>query len=54
MRPDVIGISVRNIDDQNMNSPQFLLANIKNVVAVCRDDIPGSYRAGWGGLQHLP
>jgi len=35
-RPNVIGISVRNIDDQNMLHPQFLLAPVKEIVASCR------------------
>jgi hypothetical protein len=28
-RPDLIGISVRNIDDQNMENPRFLLEPVK-------------------------
>jgi radical SAM superfamily enzyme YgiQ (UPF0313 family) len=35
-RPRVIGISVRNIDDQNMDYPQFLLPPVREVVATCR------------------
>ncbi len=35
-RPGVIGISVRNIDDQNMASPRFLLPPVREVVAICR------------------
>ncbi len=40
--PDVIGISVRNIDDQNMNNPRFLLDEVKNTVFYCRSlsDVP--------------
>ena len=34
--PDVIGISVRNIDDQVMESPQFLLSPVREVVATCQ------------------
>ena len=34
--PDVIGISVRNIDDQVMESPQFLLPPVREIVATCR------------------
>ena len=30
--PDIIGISVRNIDDQNMENPRFLLETVKEVV----------------------
>ena len=35
-RPNLIGISVRNIDDQNMENPRFLLDPIKEIVAACR------------------
>jgi radical SAM superfamily enzyme YgiQ (UPF0313 family) len=34
--PDVIGISVRNIDDQQMEGTRFLLEPIKAVIARCR------------------
>jgi len=35
--PEIIGISVRNIDDQNMENPRFLLDQVKKVVAECRN-----------------
>ena len=40
--PEVIGISVRNIDDQDMQSRRFLLEPVKGLVAVCRarTDVP--------------
>lgn len=34
--PEIIGVSVRNIDNQSMNSPKFLLESVKNVVSSCR------------------
>jgi len=34
--PDAIGISVRNIDDQNLSNPRFLLEPVRAVVAECR------------------
>lgn len=34
--PEMIGISVRNIDDQSMESPKFLLDQVKQVVTACR------------------
>lgn len=37
-RPDVIGISVRNIDDQNREPPHFLLPPVKQIVQECRFD----------------
>ncbi len=36
VQPDVIGISVRNIDDQHMEAPQFLLDQVKGVISDCR------------------
>ena len=35
--PECIGISVRNIDDQNIETPRFLLDKVKEVVALCRN-----------------
>ena len=35
-RPDVVGISVRNIDDQTRENPRFLLGQVKPVVDSCR------------------
>jgi radical SAM superfamily enzyme YgiQ (UPF0313 family) len=54
LRPNVIGISVRNIDDQNMNSPQFLLASIKNVVAACRNASQAPIVLGGAGYSIFP
>jgi radical SAM superfamily enzyme YgiQ (UPF0313 family) len=35
-RPECIGISVRNIDDQNIETPKFLLEKVREIVTVCR------------------
>lgn len=35
-RPEVIGISVRNIDDQNREEPRFLLEPVRDMIARCR------------------
>ncbi len=35
-KPDVIGISVRNIDDQNQQEPKFLLPQSKTILEECR------------------
>ena len=35
-RPEAIGISVRNIDDQCMQAPRFLLEGVRDTVARCR------------------
>ncbi len=34
--PEIVGISVRNIDDQSMKAPKFLLEAVKKVVDACR------------------
>lgn len=34
--PDVIAVSVRNIDDQNLENPKFLLPPVKKVIDECR------------------
>jgi radical SAM superfamily enzyme YgiQ (UPF0313 family) len=34
--PEVIGISVRNIDDQHIETQQFLLEPVKDLIAECR------------------
>ena len=36
-QPEIIGISVRNIDDQNMENPRFLLDQVKKVVTDCHN-----------------
>jgi radical SAM superfamily enzyme YgiQ (UPF0313 family) len=35
-RPEVIGVSVRNIDDQSMDQPIFLLDKVKKIINHCR------------------
>lgn len=35
-KPQVIGISVRNIDDQDRDDPRFMVAPVQSVVARCR------------------
>jgi len=41
-QPQAIGISVRNIDDQNMANPRFLLDQARDVVRFCKriSDVP--------------
>jgi radical SAM superfamily enzyme YgiQ (UPF0313 family) len=34
--PEVVGISVRNVDDQDIDAPEFLLERVKDVVSACR------------------
>jgi radical SAM superfamily enzyme YgiQ (UPF0313 family) len=53
-RPEVIGVSVRNIDDQNMADPKFLLPPVRDVVAVCRGLCDAPIVAGGAGYSIFP
>jgi radical SAM superfamily enzyme YgiQ (UPF0313 family) len=53
-RPDVIGISVRNIDDQNRDNPRFLLEQVKPVVEACRAWAPAAIVLGGAGYSIFP
>jgi radical SAM superfamily enzyme YgiQ (UPF0313 family) len=52
--PQVIGISVRNIDDQAMDSTQFMLDQAKAVVALCRARSPAPIVLGGAGYSIFP
>jgi radical SAM superfamily enzyme YgiQ (UPF0313 family) len=53
-QPDVIGISVRNIDDQNMQSPRFLLEPAREVVRACRAASDAPIVVGGAGYSIFP
>ena len=53
-QPEVIGISVRNIDDQNMTSPRFLLKQAKEVVAACKEFSGSPVIIGGAGYSLFP
>jgi radical SAM superfamily enzyme YgiQ (UPF0313 family) len=53
-RPDVIGISARNIDDQNMQHPSFLLAALRELVAACRRVSSAPIVLGGAGYSIFP
>ena len=53
-RPEVIGISVRNIDDQNMASPKFLLPPVREVVETCRSLCDAPIIVGGAGYSIFP
>ena len=53
-RPDVIGISVRNIDDQNMQAPHFFLELLRKVVSVCRSASRATVVLGGAGYSVFP
>jgi radical SAM superfamily enzyme YgiQ (UPF0313 family) len=52
--PEVIGLSVRNIDDQNMQSPRFLLETLKSVVSACRKHSSVPVVLGGAGYSIFP
>jgi radical SAM superfamily enzyme YgiQ (UPF0313 family) len=53
-RPEVIAISVRNIDDQNMADPKFLLPPVGEVVATCRSLCNAPIIIGGAGYSIFP
>ncbi len=53
-RPDLIGISVRNIDDQNMENPRFLLDPVKDIVVRCRRLSGATIVLGGAGYSIFP
>ena len=52
--PDLIGISVRNIDDQIRDQPRFLLDPVKTVVAQCRSHSSAKIVLGGAGFSIFP
>jgi radical SAM superfamily enzyme YgiQ (UPF0313 family) len=53
-QPGVIGISVRNIDDQNIAGPRFLLQQAKQVVAACKEFSGAPVVVGGAGYTLFP
>ncbi len=54
LRPEVIGVSVRNIDDQCRREPRFLLAEVRPVVAACREVSLAPIVLGGAGFSIFP
>jgi radical SAM superfamily enzyme YgiQ (UPF0313 family) len=54
LHPEVIGISVRNIDDQNMADPKFLLPPVREVVKTCRCLSDAPIVVGGAGYSIFP
>jgi radical SAM superfamily enzyme YgiQ (UPF0313 family) len=52
--PEAIGISVRNIDDQNRESPRFLLEQVRPVVKACRACSRAPVVLGGAGYSIFP
>ena len=53
-RPRAIGVSVRNIDDQVMANPHFLLAPVREIVAACRSVSNAPIILGGAGYSIFP
>jgi radical SAM superfamily enzyme YgiQ (UPF0313 family) len=53
-RPEIIGISVRNIDDQVSSQPRFLLEPIKAVVSTCKAHSQSTLVIGGAGYSIFP
>lgn len=53
-RPDAIGISIRNIDDQNRAAPRFLLEPVREVVRACRAATSAPVVVGGAGYSIFP
>lgn len=54
VQPDIIGISVRNIDDQVSLHPRFLLEPVKDVVATCKKHSEARIVLGGAGYSMFP
>ena len=52
--PQVIGLSIRNIDDQTMLNSRFLLAPVKEVIDVCRSLTDAPIVLGGAGYSMFP
>jgi radical SAM superfamily enzyme YgiQ (UPF0313 family) len=53
-QPQIIGISVRNIDDQDMADPRFLLEQARDVVKLCKSVSEAPIVLGGAGYSLFP
>jgi len=53
-RPEAIGISVRNIDDQEWPAPRLLVRKVRRVVDLCRESSDAPVVLGGAGYSILP
>jgi len=53
-QPQIIGLSIRNIDDQKMDPPKFLLDQVKPVMAACRRFSESPIVLGGAGYSIFP
>ncbi|MBN2327487.1 MAG: radical SAM protein [Candidatus Omnitrophica bacterium] len=52
--PDVIGITIRNIDDQNRSDPVFFLDRVKKILQFCRESSSAPIVLGGAGFSLFP
>ena len=52
--PAVIGVSIRNIDDQDMEQPTFLLEKARPVLDACRENSSATLVLGGAGYSIFP
>ncbi len=53
-RPEIIGVSVRNIDDQKMENPKLLLDPVREIVTICRGLTEAPVILGGAGYSIFP
>jgi radical SAM superfamily enzyme YgiQ (UPF0313 family) len=53
-QPEVIALSIRNVDDQSMQETKFLLEPVRDVVAACRAASPAKLVVGGAGFSIFP
>lgn len=53
-KPEIIGISVRNIDDQNMEKPRFFLDEVRKLISCCRELSDRPIVLGGAGYSIFP
>ena len=54
MKPDLIGVSVRNVDNQRMLEPRFLLEPVRDIIAICREATDAPIIVGGAGFSIFP
>jgi radical SAM superfamily enzyme YgiQ (UPF0313 family) len=52
--PDVIGVSIRNVDNQDRKAPRFLLEQVRPLVAACRAASHAPIVLGGAGFSIFP
>jgi len=54
LTPEVIGISVRNVDNQDMAQTRFLLEPVRDIIALCRSYSESTIVVGGAGFSIFP